>query len=186
MSQITTTSVTNSGTQTTLYPSSSPPFTSQLPQPYPQRLILNNSKITGGVEGGGGGNGNSGGGDGMTRITSTGYAVNSNYKNIHDKLTIASNNSISSNNKGDVDIVTEMNKMYKKSPFTQRKINELEYGSPKKESTLASIGELSIIIFLFFFFFCYVNSWSTAIFSALSLLCSIIKLLSWLSLSVCR
>lgn len=101
---------------------------------------MNNTKILSSVEGSGRG---VIGGNGMNKITSSGgYAINPNNKNfVRDKLTIG-NNSISGNNKSDMDIVTEMNKMYKKSPFTQRKINELEYGSPKKESTLASIGEL--------------------------------------------
>ncbi|XP_055381362.1 dual specificity mitogen-activated protein kinase kinase hemipterous-like [Condylostylus longicornis] len=51
------------------------------------------------------------------------------------------NNGHYSSRKDEVDIVTEMNKMYKKSPFVQRKCDiKNSYGeSPKKESLLSSL-----------------------------------------------
>lgn len=55
------------------------------------------------------------------------------------------NTNINNINKDEIDIVTEMNKLYKKSPFVQRKQVEINKGSavygdsPKRESILSSI-----------------------------------------------
>lgn len=115
----------------------------QQQQPQLQKATLNSNKSSGFIFNNVKYDGGGGSGIVVRDNVPIGFSnPNYNKNNIRDKITI--NNSC--NNKNDIDIVGEMNKMYKKSPFAQRKINELsgngiEYGSsPKKESTLASIG----------------------------------------------
>lgn len=44
------------------------------------------------------------------------------------------------NTKDNHDVVSEMNKMYRKSPFMQRRKEIGEFGSPRRESMLSNLG----------------------------------------------